>query len=110
LDRIAEEILLAELRRCQRLPHLLRRGGDVDGVDRHRLEPVDTHAGSFLPSAPRGVASASPVSSRLLRLDRIAGQPVEMPASSLLLVKPSWVSVSFTRSPCGSSTNTTLLA
>ena len=33
LDRIAEEIFPAELRRRQRLPHLLGRGGDVDGVD-----------------------------------------------------------------------------
>src|SRR5262249_44885449 len=110
LDRVAEEILPAEFRRGQRLPHLFWRGGDVDGVDRHRFELVEAHAGSFLPSAPRGIASAAPVSSRLFRLERIAGHPEEMPASSLLLVKPSCVSVSFTRSPCGSSTNTTLLA
>jgi hypothetical protein len=33
LDGEAEEILPAELGRGQRLPHLLGRGGDVDGVN-----------------------------------------------------------------------------
>jgi hypothetical protein len=40
-DHVAEKILLAEFGRRQRLPHLFRRGGDVDRVDDGWFEIVD---------------------------------------------------------------------
>jgi hypothetical protein len=43
LDRKAGKILPAEFRRRQRPPHLLGRGGDVDGVDDGRLEFSEIH-------------------------------------------------------------------
>src|SRR5262249_37104640 len=116
------------LGRGERFPHLLGRGGDVDGVDRHGFEffgleffdihhaaclPIDFHFYSTpsMPSALRGIVRALPDSRRLLRLERIAGHPFEMPSSSLLsFANPSWISVSFTNSPCGSSVKTTLVA
>src|SRR4051794_282490 len=43
LDRKTGEILSAELRRGQRLPHLLRRRGDIDRVDDRGLEFCNVH-------------------------------------------------------------------
>src|SRR5258708_3183596 len=110
LNRIAEEIFPGELRRCQRLPDLLRRRCNVDGVDGSRLEMIDVHLNPSMSSAAGGIVSALPVSSRLLRLARIAGHPLEMPSRSLLPAsKSSWVSVSFTTLPCGARVKTTLV-
>src|SRR6185437_16713062 len=129
LDRIAEEIFLAELGRCQRLPHLLRRGGDVDGVDRQRLELVEFHGGTrssielHLASKPSrldmaccfqaalatsSTGSGFPVSRKLFRLAITIGQPPEMsrrvlPPSSRL----SWVTVSLITLPRGSRSKVT---
>src|SRR6185437_7579133 len=93
----------------QRLPDLLRRRGDVDRVDGQRLELIDLHQPTpSMSSAASGIASGSPDSRRLLRLERIAGHPLEMPSSSLLpSTNPSWVSVSLTSSPWGSRVKTT---
>ena len=143
LDREAAEILPAELRRRQRLPHFLRRGGDVDRIDDAGFVVAEVHcanscgrwssnlrrpakAGTHSPPiqwwsqghrrlaiqtpvtaygsppsagsehavldgygrlssrrhaifiASNGITSGSPVSSRLFRLARIAGQPFAM--------------------------------
>src|SRR4029079_9693939 len=112
LDGKAGKIFPTKLGRRQRLPHLLGRGSDIDRVDDRGLELLDLHVGSgpsidlqdrvssSLPSAARGIASGFPVSSTLFRPDRIAGHPVEMAPTSLLpSMKPSWVTVSFTRLP-----------
>src|SRR6267154_3017302 len=110
LDRVAEKILSAELGRGQCLPHLLRRRGDVDGVDDRGFEVCNVHDTPSIPSAETGISSALPDSSRLLRLDMIAGHPLEMPSKSLLpSSKSSCVSVSFTSLPYGSRSKTTLL-
>src|SRR5882724_7277895 len=110
LHHKAGKILPGKLRARQRLPDFLRRRADVDGVDDRRLEVVDVHSNPSMPSAEGGIASAVPDSSMLLRLDRIAGHPLEMPSSSLLpSSKSSCVSVSFTSLPCGSRLKTTLV-
>lgn len=49
-------------------------------------------------------SSESPVSSKLFKLERIAGQPVETEVINFeSVLSISWVMVSFTVSPCGSS-------
>lgn len=57
------------------------------------------------PSGQRRVSSSgSPVSSRLFRLDKIAGQPPDVASISFESgLSISWRRVSFTQSPCGSS-------
>src|SRR5258708_46854 len=101
--RIAEKISPGEFRRGQRLPHLLGRGDDVDGVDDGGLELADIHPHHSTPSifrAASGTSSACPDSSRLLRLDIMAGHPLEMPCSILLSCSiSSCVSVSLTYLP-----------
>src|SRR5215204_5953406 len=105
---MAGEILPAELGAGQSLPHFLGRGSDVDGVDDCRLEILNVHDTPSMPSAETGISSAVPDSSRLLRLDIMAGHPLEMPSNNLLpSAKPSCVSVSFTNLPCCSILNTT---
>src|SRR5215207_430829 len=111
LDRKAGKILPAELGRGQRRPYLFRRGGDVDRVDDRGLEILDVHDAPSMPSAETGISNAVPDSSRLLRLDIMAGHPLEMPSNSLLpSAKPSCESVSFTNLPCCSILNTTFEA
>src|SRR6266581_5472171 len=103
LHREAGKILPGELRGRQRLPDFLRRGGDVDGVDDGGLELADVHRHHSTPSifrAASGTSSACPDSSMLLRLDIIAGHPLEMPCNILLSCsKSSCVSVSLTSLP-----------
>ena len=97
-----EKVLPAEFGRGQRLPYLFGRGGDVDGVDDGRLEFRDVHRRTqpSILSASKGISSGCPVSRMLLRLDRIAGHPFEIPLKNLLPSEnPSWVSVSFTIFP-----------
>src|SRR5262249_12861773 len=110
LDRVAEKIFPAELGAGQRLPDLLRCGSDVDRVDERGFEPGNVHvyAKPSMLSAAGGIESGVPDSNRLLRLDRIAGHPLEMPSSILPpSTKPSCVSVNFTTLPCGSRVKTT---
>src|SRR5437016_4864922 len=112
LHREAGKILSGELGRGQRLPDLFRRGGDVDGVDDGGFEVVDVHGYSnpSMLGAEGGIASAVPDSSRLFRLDGIAGHPLEMPSRiTLPSSKSSCVGVSFTSLPCGSRLRTTLV-
>ena len=86
------------LLRVQRLGSRLRRHlPGVDGAQLRWFEIYIFFGQCFVAS------SESPVSSRLFRLDKIAGQPVEtlaMNVDSGLSI--SWVMVSFTVSPCGS--------
>ena len=71
----------------------------LDGVTDHRIY--------FLSSTGFGGAMGSPVSRRLLRLERIAGQPVETACKNLdSCLSREWTTVSLTDSPKGSSSMT----
>src|SRR5712664_3203537 len=108
LHRKAGKILPGELRARQRLPDFLRRRADIDGVDDRRLEVVDVHDTPSMPRQEGGIANAVPDSSMLLRLDRMAGHPLEIPSRiTLPSSKSSCVSVSFVNLPYGSSTKVT---
>ncbi len=61
---------------------------------------VDATLDQILSGQRRVSSNASPVSSRLFRLDRMAGQPLDTPSMSFELSRSiSWVSVNLTLSP-----------
>src|SRR5262249_37756736 len=120
----AEEISGGKFAAGERRPDLLGRARDVSDVDGFRYEFGLAHFRVSPYAAPSAIAiarsraphslsglvnsDARPVSSRLFRLARINGHPL-LTASCTLLPGSnwSWVTVSLTSLPMGSSSNVT---